>query len=663
MARERSSGSNDGREGDGTLPDLRKRRPIVRRLLFVAGALIALAATAGLVTAAAIAGVATHLEDAREALSKGRTALSFGNVDEARASFAAAERELGAADRAASGLLFRVSGWLPYLGRSADATAAIVDAGTEMAAAGSELTDAIASLPDGLASLAPGDEGIPLRAIAAMADEVAGAEERAKRAEAALDAAPSSFLLPPVRGALDDARGLAEEAARALGSARLLLEGLPGFAGADRPARYFFGAENPAELRGSGGLVGAYSIVTIRDGRVRFSAFRPTSDLRTLPPDDVPPPSPDYRRNYDQYGGAGFWKNMNMTPDFPSAARAMEATYEIATGSSLDGVIVADPFALEALLEITGPTEVPGLDVTIDAGNVVAFTANEAFSRFVTAAERKAVLGSVAAGVFDRFLSLDGRGVARLRALARMVVDGHLKVYSDDRAMQDGLALARVDGALPEPPGDLLAIVANNAAANKVDYYARRAVTYRVALGAGGTAEAVTTISIVNGAPAGGQPRYVIGPASRDLEPGESVQILALYCAPGCSFDGAERDGVTVGLRSGTELGLPWFGDYFSIPSRGQTTIDIGTHLEGIWQGDAAAGEYRLTFLNQTTIEPTRVRIEVILPAGMGVVEASAGVTEEGGVAVWEGEPGRRLDLEVRFAAPFPLRLWRDLTG
>ena len=38
--------------------------------------------------------------------------------------------------------------------------------------------------------------------------------------------------------------------------------------------------------------------------------------------DEIPDPNPDYREIYDPFGGAASWHNMNMTPDFPSAARA-----------------------------------------------------------------------------------------------------------------------------------------------------------------------------------------------------------------------------------------------------------------------------------------------------------------------------------------------------
>ena len=71
----------------------------------------------------------------------------------------------------------------------------------------------------------------------------------------------------------------------------------------------------------------------------------------------------------------------------------------------LDGVILADPFAEAALLEATGPVQLPGYDVEIDADNVVAFTTNEAYSLLTDSVQRKEVLGDVARAAFERFVT------------------------------------------------------------------------------------------------------------------------------------------------------------------------------------------------------------------------------------------------------------------
>ena len=46
----------------------------------------------------------------------------------------------------------------------------------------------------------------------------------------------------------------------------------------------------------------------------------------------------------------------------------------------------------------------------------------------------------------------------------------------------------------------------------------------------------------------------------------------------------------------------------------------------------------------------------------MSIVSASAPLRIVGGAAVYEGHPGARLDLEVAFAPPRAVRLWRNVT-
>lgn len=48
-----------------------------------------------------------------------------------------------------------------------------------------------------------------------------------------------------------------------------LAEHLPGFLGAKESRRYLIGAQNPAELRGTGGLIGAIGELTVHDGAAR----------------------------------------------------------------------------------------------------------------------------------------------------------------------------------------------------------------------------------------------------------------------------------------------------------------------------------------------------------------------------------------------------------
>ena len=637
----------------------RRRRPL-RVLLVLVLVLVALAAVGAATAAVATLDVRTELEEGRRSLDRGSRALLEGRVSDATHSFRDGLQAFHAATEESTSGLSRVGRYLPVLGRTLDVTASLADAGTHAASAGVAMSVAIEQLPGGLNALAPADGALPFEALASLAEPIEEARSETALAVEALRSSPTSLLPGPVVDARRQALERVEEVDRALESWHALALGLPAFAGADEPRRYLFFAENPAELRGTGGIWGAYAILRIEEGRLSFSSFRPVQTLRNLPPDAVPSPNPDYRRNYERWGAPGYWLSINMTPDFPSAARAALGTWEAIGGEALDGVLTADPFTLERLLDVTGAVRVshPRLEVTNK--NVVPLLSNRAFARYPDPQIRKSLLGQVSLAVFDRFLSLQGRVIPRLRAIGRSVADGHLKIYAGDTAMQGALVRAGLDNGLRSQGGDLLGVIVNSGSGGKVDFFAERSVRHTVTLLPGSNSTAVTVTAIENGAPTSGQPRYVIGPHIGRA--GDNIPLISVFCGSRCGLVSAERDGNRASLFTGSELGYRYYQDYFTIPSKGTAVLTVRTETRGSWDGDALGGSYRLAILGQTTIRPTQGTVRILAPPGMHFTSMSEGFRVREDVATWEGALQGGITLEVSFEAPpLPVRLWRAI--
>jgi len=107
-----------------------------------------------------------------------------------------------------------------------------------------------------------------------------------------IEGTPATLLWGPVADARADAIAGIERASVTLGAGEDLLAGFPTFAGADGPRRYLLFAQSPAELRGTGGIWGAYAILTVSDGRFEIGPFTRTRSLPEFPPDAVPEPGP-----------------------------------------------------------------------------------------------------------------------------------------------------------------------------------------------------------------------------------------------------------------------------------------------------------------------------------------------------------------------------------
>ncbi len=627
---------------------------------------ILLSALAIVVIASVVSATFTlaSLSRGRDALAAGRTDLVDGDPAGARERFAAAEDAFRAAQGTGGAPWLRAVSLVPFVGRTPDTISLLAEAGMSTARAGTEIAEAVATLPDGLASLSPADGVIPLDRIAALAEPVARARALTSAALSTVRRSAGHLVMAPVAGGRADALEALTGLDGQLAVAADVLGGLPAFLGADGPRTYLFGAVNPAESRGGGGLLGAYSLLSVDGGRFHFGRFSPTQQLPLLEVADLPGATADYADNYAHYReGDGFWLNANMTPDFPSFAATMAEAYRTATGRRVDGVITADPFALEALLTATGPTLIPGLQVRVSADNVVSFVTNVAYRRIRDPRERKQVLGAVAASVVGRFLDRPDPSLFALKNLAATASAGHIQLWSDDDQLQSGLRASGVGGAFDPPPGDLLAVVQNNASATKLDFYQQRRIGYDVRLGPDGTAEADLAIDLHNEAPISGYPPYVIGPAPGvTSSAGENIAILQVYCGDGCRVRSASVDGESVDTGLHEELGHPYLATYQRIASGATSALREQLTLPDAWEGNSSGGIYRLHVAAQALINPDDVQVTIAPPEGMHATEMSPGLSAEGDVVRYRGKPGSDVDLWVRFRPDLPVRVWRDLT-
>jgi hypothetical protein len=645
--------------GGGRLRLRRRRRHLLARRVAM-GVAVAVALV-GVFAAAQLYLARDDLTVAREDLVHGVGTLAAGRADEALAAFAGARRAARSAEDRLTTTPMRVAGALPGLGRTVRTSSAVAEGATLVAEAGQEVAAATVMLPDGLVALAPRDGRIPVETIAAMAPALTTAHALVAEAERSVADSPATGVPRPVADARGEFLEQLEVADRQLETAAALARALPAFLGADGPRRYFFGAQNPAELRGTGGFIGAYTVLTIEDGRLDFGSFQSIVDLSPLPVGGVKPPTAEYRRLWGWAGGAGFGQNANMTADVPSAAIALQRLYERVKGDPLDGTILADPHAFAALLRAAGPVDVEGVG-EVSADTVVDQVANEAYGLLPDSDARKELLGQVASATLARFLS-EGAGGDPARAAEALVgvaAGGRLRIHADDPDVAEAFDIAGVTGRLAAP-GDLLAVVGNNAAQNKVDFYTDRHVSHEVWLEADGDAVAETTVRLVNDAPTSGLPLTVIGPNVDYLEAGENRTLVSVYCGRGCVREHSRRGTADVTpVLDGKELGYTLVATRERYASGEQAEITHRFRISEAWDPDD--GLYRLRVLDQPTIRPTTVEVRVHSPDGLLVRDASPGMAVADRAVTWTGRLDGPRDLTARFGRPAQ-SVWQRFVG
>jgi Protein of unknown function (DUF4012) len=618
---------------------------------------------AGLASIPAL-GAARHLEDGRVTLARARSLLLGGDVDAAVDAFARARSDFAHADADANGPLVDLLALVPVAGRTPDALRHLTNAAEEVAEAGWLATREIAALPGGLSSMSLSQGALPLDVLRELSPTIQRVRAMIEHAKGEADLAATTLVPRLVTEAGDRAREDLERLTTIVRGVDEVLSVFPSFAGADGTRRYFLAAQTPAELRGTGGFIGSYSILTMDEGTIRLSPFR---TIHSLPsPRDRDPeawPSPEVEAAFGSFDSAEVWTNANVPPDAPTASALILKLWERIGRPPLDGVIFVDVQALAYLLRPLGSVDVQGVDVTLTPDNVVRFVTSEVYRLYPLSSARKDFLGIVGQEIFGRFL-IQSSGEDVVRALVSAVADGHILLTASDPEIQSAFVAAGVAGALGGTTGQTFAVVINNIGANKLDAYLHQDVSWDVSLLPGGEASIRAVVELRNTAPRDAEPSVVFGPsgdpriAPLDLVPGETYLQAFIYCGPGCELVSGSSGGEALALQSFPWQELAMYSTSLRIEPGGSRTLELGFEVDGAWDGDDAMGTYRVDIHGQPLLHPATATISVTPPEGMSVDWASEGASIERGMASWSGELGAGRTVGLRFQRGFLGRLW-----
>ncbi|HEX7131186.1 MAG TPA: DUF4012 domain-containing protein, partial [Iamia sp.] len=311
----------------------------------------------------------------------------------------------------------------------------------------------------------------------------------------------------------------------------------------------------------------------------------------------------------------------------------------------VDGVVVADPFALAALMELTGPIEVPSVGFPLDGDNAAEFLLREQYILYEgERAERKDRLEDVAEATFEALTERSLPGPRQLgKVLGPTVAEKRLMFFPFDAEGQGLIEDMGALGRFEQPEGsDLLSVRTANLRANKIDTFVHRSITYDAAYDAGtGTVDATVTVVVRNDAPSSGLPDYIIGPVGAS-EPQGTSRVLTAVFTP-LLATGATVDGEAVGVEPQQEVGLNVFSVPLTIPPGGQVTLELS--LSGTVEG--MGDTYRLLASSQPLANPDDLTVRIRPAAGTPGFEELRGLEVTDGVATAEG----RWTRDRRFAA------------
>lgn len=544
-------------------------------------------------------------------------------------------------------------GWLPGVGPTVAAAGPLTDYAAELTAAGHALFSGVRPLLDL-------DEGSgPLSARLLQTLEAAEPQFAAAQASfAAAFQARERFNLEALPGPVKEPLARVDSVLPMVEAGLPLLERLPKLLGGDAPQSYLILAQNDDELRATGGFISGVGTVSVERGELTHFSIGDSYAV-----DDFSKVYPKPPEALQRYMLAEQWvvRDANWSPDFPTTARQLQDLYLFSTGTQVDGVIAFDQAALEAILEVTGPLSVEGVEEKVNSFNVRAYIQA---ARDPPAGEgpteewwlhRKDFMQDLGAGLMDRLLHVRGAGEAMPlgRTLLRIVREKHLLLQFNDPQVSEAMSALGLDGGLHPAPGDFVMVVDTNVGFNKVDHLIERGIEYTVDLRDPSAPRASLRLAYRNSVqrkiPCQQIASYGEG-GYEDLQQRCYWDYLRVYAPSGVRFDAGSLPPVpAVSMMSDepqdgrwehglAEHGLTQFDGLLLLPTGESVELELSYDLpKGVLSSDSdGLLTYTLRWVKQAGTEATQIRLTVLPPPG-SAVRPMPGWNIREGSATWSG--------------------------
>ncbi|MBZ5738486.1 DUF4012 domain-containing protein [Nocardioides mangrovi] len=441
------------------------------------------------------------------------------------------------ADELTGGPTWSVLSVLPVVGDDADGVRTVSSVAADLADHGIEpLLDTTGSLD----KLLPKDGRIDVAAMEELQGPLAEGADAFARADAELAERDPSAYVGRLRDKYRDFAVRVEDAHRILSAADTAVQVMPSMLGAGGTQHFLLVFQNNAEIRSTGGLPGAVSLVTASDGKVEMTKQVAGNSFgeRATPVLDL---TDAERQIYGDQVGT-YFLDANFTPDFSRTADLMRARWEEVEGGRLDGVISIDPVALSYILGATGPVQAGTTELTQD--NVVDQLLHQVYLDHPNPLAQDAFFRQVARAVFDKVSQGAESPIDLAEALGHATREHRIYVHSFQKSVQSSLADTAVAGQLTDPDatGPQVGVYLNDGTGSKMSYYLRYQVGVDATYCSGGVQGLMGSARLTSTAPkdAASLPHYITGGGRFGTEPGHQQLFVRLYAPVGGSVSAVE---------------------------------------------------------------------------------------------------------------------------
>ena len=590
---DRESPTTDDNRFDFTAPDVEphigfervrqntesKKTKRTRRLKLRRWQIITAAATATIVVASiswvAVRGyqAAGNLKSAAQMFQMMQRQVQAGDVAAARSTLAAIQKETREASARTSDPLWKAAGLLPALGDDLEAVSTMAHALEDLTHNGlPPLLDAAGVIGEG--TLAATDGKIDLKVLKTATDRLTNGAETVRRVNQEVAEIDTSGLTAQVKNAVTQLKQGLQKAQRIIGPADRAAKLLPSMLGADGPRTYLVLFQNNAEVRATGGMPGAFIVIEANDGAVKVVDQGSAAAALQVFPAPVLPLDPDAEQLYTDRL-ATYPADVNLTPDFPTAANLAREMYRIRSGRTVDGVVATDPVALSYLLKATGPITMPQ-GASLTAETAVKTLLSDVY-KSMDNAHQDAYFAGAALASFHALTRKQSNPRAVLAELARAASERRLLMWSTHPEEREQIAGTAVAGTLPGDDKDnpTVGVFLNDGTGAKLGYYLTQEASLEMGgCAADGSRELRLKVTIGSSAPASGLSQSVTGLALAG-EPGTIRTNVMVFSPTGGAIADVNLDGTELEVGTGVEHGRAVAVATIDLPPGARSTISF----------------------------------------------------------------------------------------
>jgi hypothetical protein len=484
--------------------------------------------------------VKSDLESAAGLVPKLKREISASDAEAAMRTINELQSHTSAARQSAGDPVWTLASGLPWIGPNLSAVAEVARSADDVTNLGlAPLVAAYGSL--NWDTLIPSRSGSSLEPLKSAAPTVASAAYAVQASSERLNAIDRQPLLPQVAEPLEAATDELKQVTGTLNAAADASQIAPAMLGADGSTNYLLMIQNNAEARASGGIPGALAILTFDNGKLSLGTQSSAAEMGTMNPSL--PVDHEQRLIYSSRLGK-YMQDVNLTPDFPTAASSAQAMWERKTSQRVDGVISIDPTVLSYILQATGPVKLTGVEsdavkaaglpTELNGSNVVSTLLSNVYAKIEQPKLQDAYFAGVAKEVFSALSGGKGESEGIVAGLTRGAEEGRVLLWSSNPIHQSIIGKYTLSGSIEGQsvsPAQF-GVYFNDGTGAKMDYYVKRTVQLIKECPADGYEQTRVRITSTNTAPsdaAASLPAYVTGGGAFGVAPGTVQTNIVAY--------------------------------------------------------------------------------------------------------------------------------------